>query len=146
MTAGDLHDALAKRGADLLHRALAALEHGALHFTPQTEAGATYATKIDKAEAKIDWSRPAQDVHNHIRGLSPFPGAWFEYKGERIKVLHSSLAEGEDVPGSTLDDKLTIACRKNAIRLISLQRPGKLAMGAEEFLRGFPVPKSSMLK
>ena len=145
MTAGELHDALAQLGSDLIHRALSALARGALNFTPQSDQGATYATKIAKSETQIDWSVAAQDVHNHIRGLSPHPGAWFEYKGERIKVLRSALGQEKGSPASVLDNKLTIACGEGSLRLLTLQRPGKQAMSAEEFLRGFPVSPGEKL-
>ncbi|WP_404400008.1 methionyl-tRNA formyltransferase [Pelagibacterium halotolerans] len=139
MTAGELHDEMMRRGADLMGRALAALERDALEFTPQPEAGVTYAKKIEKAEARIDFSRPAQEVHNHIRGLSPFPGAWFAFerggKPVRVKALRSTLAEGRGAPGTVLDG-LTIACGEGAVRLTQVQREGKGAMDAEAFLRG----------
>jgi methionyl-tRNA formyltransferase len=138
-TAGELHDAMMRVGADLMGRALAALERGSLDFKPQTEDGAVYAKKIEKAEARIDWSRPAEQVHNHIRGLSPFPGAWFELelagKPVRVKALRSTLAEGSGVP-DTLLDNLTIACGSGAVRLTQVQREGKSAMDAATFLRG----------
>ncbi len=110
MTAGELHDKLAPLGADLMARALSALERGSLTLTPQPEQGVTYAEKISKGETRIDWTKPWSDVHNHIRGLSPFPGAWFEMDGVRIKVLRSTKGEGSGAPGTALDDKLTIAC------------------------------------
>jgi methionyl-tRNA formyltransferase len=140
MTCGEAHDRLMLLGADLMARALAALSRGALGFTPQPAAGATYAAKIEKAEARIDWGRPAREVHDHIRGLSPFPGAFFEADwGQgptRVKALRSRLAEGTGVPGTLLDDALTIACGDGAVRLIEVQRAGKAAATAEEFLRG----------
>jgi methionyl-tRNA formyltransferase len=139
MTAGELHDALSPRGADLMARALAALERGTLTPTAQPEAGVTYADKISKDETRIDWSRPAQDVHNHIRGLSPFPGAWFELGGVRVKVLRSTRGEGVGQPGTALDGRLTIACGGGAVRLVQVQRAGKQPMAAEDFLRGTPV-------
>jgi len=143
MTAGELHDALAPLGADLMVRALSALERGTLVCSAQSEEGITYASKIDKSESRIDWSRPAPEVHNHIRGLSPFPGAWFEleHKGrtERVKVLRSVRAEGQGVPGMVLDDQITIACATGAIRLTHLQRAGKKPMGSDEFLRGAAI-------
>jgi len=139
MTAGELHDQMMLVGADLMGRALAALERGSLHFTPQPEEGATYARKIEKAETRIDWTRPAAEVHNHIRGLSPFPGAWFELdlNGQpvRIKALRSTLADGNGAPGSIGPD-LTIACGSGAVRLVTVQREGKGAMDAVTFLRG----------
>jgi methionyl-tRNA formyltransferase len=142
-TAGDLHDRLARRGADLMLRALGALERGSLTFTPQPEAGVTYAAKIGKDETRIDWERPWQEVHNHIRGLSPFPGAWFETAGEgaaaRIKVLRSTRGEGSGTPGTLLDDQLTVACGDGAVRILELQRAGRQAMKADEFLRGTPI-------
>ncbi|NGP17270.1 methionyl-tRNA formyltransferase [Devosia aurantiaca] len=139
MTAGELHDQMMRVGADLMGRALAALERGSLQFTPQPEAGTTYAAKIDKAEARIDFTQSAEAVHNQIRGLSPFPGAWFELglggKPMRIKALRSTLASGSGAPGTVLDD-LTIACGTGAVRLTQVQREGKGAMDAATFLRG----------
>jgi methionyl-tRNA formyltransferase len=146
MTAGELHDALARLGADLMPRALGALERGGLVLTPQPEAGVTYASKIAKEETRIDWSKPAKDVHNHIRGLSPFPGAWFEIAdGTRVKVLRTTRADGAGAPGTVLDDKLTIACKDGAIRLLELQRAGRQAMKAEEFLRGTAIKPGTRL-
>jgi len=145
MTAGELHDALARLGAELMPRALAALERGTLTLTSQPEAGVTYADKISKEETRIDWSKPAKAVHDHIRGLSPFPGAWFEAEDTRIKVLRSTLAQGSGAPGSVLDDRLTIACKNGAVRLLELQRAGKQAMPAEEFLRGAGITKGTRL-
>jgi len=146
MTAGELHDRMMRLGADLMGRALAALERGSLDFTPQPEDGATYAAKIDKAEARIDFSRPAGEVHNLIRGLSPFPGAWFTLdlggKPVRIKALRASLAEGDGAPGTLLGADLTIACGGGAVRLTQVQREGKGAMDAATFLRGAgPLPE-----
>lgn len=139
MIAGELHDEMMRRGADLMGRALAALERDALVFTPQPEEGVTYAAKIEKAESRIDFSKPAEEVHNHIRGLSPFPGAWFEIelggKSTRIKALRSTLAQGRGAPG-TVFDGLVIACGSGAVRLKQVQREGKGAMDAESFLRG----------
>jgi methionyl-tRNA formyltransferase len=141
MTAGELHDALSRMGADLMPRALGSLERGALELTPQPQAGVTYADKISKDETRIDWSKPAKAVHDHIRGLSPFPGAWFEMDGVRVKVLRSTLAQGSGAAGSVLDDQLTIACGEGAIRLIELQRAGKQAMKAGDFLRGNAIKR-----
>jgi methionyl-tRNA formyltransferase len=144
MTAGELHDRLAAIGGDLMHRAIGALERGALQFAQQPEAGVTYAAKIEKSETRIDWSKPWSEVHNHIRGLSPFPGAWFEMPGEngavRVKVLRTTKGEGNGAPGTALDDRLTIACGEGAIRILELQRAGKQPMKAEEFLRGTAIP------
>ena len=143
MTAADLHDALAPLGADLMVRAMGALERGQLRLTKQSEQGVTYAAKIDKAEARIDWDRSARAVLRHIHGLSPFPGAWCEMplEGEpvRLKVLRCELAKGEGRPGDLLDDRLTVACRDSAIRILELQRAGKAPMKAADFLRGTPL-------
>jgi methionyl-tRNA formyltransferase len=139
MTAGELHDALARLGAELMPRALAKLERGELRPTPQPQTGVTYAAKISKDETRIDWSKPSNEVHNHIRGLSPFPGAWFEVDGIRVKVLRSTRGEGSGAPGTVFDDKLTIACGDGAVRLVELQRAGRQAMKADEFLRGAAI-------
>jgi len=140
MTAGELHDLLMEGGALLMVEALARLEAGDLPLTPQAAEGATYSAKIDKAETRIDWSRPAREVHDRIRGLSPFPGAWcqmvFAGKVERVKLLRSTLAEGNGEPGTLLGDGLTIACGEGAVRLIELQRAGGKALSADDFLRG----------
>ncbi len=145
-TAGDLHDELARLGAGLMLRALAALEKGDLHLTPQPAAGATYANKIEKSETRIDWSRSWNKVHDHCRGLSPFPGAWFEYPNAgRIKVLRTTKGSGAGEPGRVLDDGLTVACGEGAIRLLELQRSGRQPMRADEFLRGTPIPRASIL-
>jgi methionyl-tRNA formyltransferase len=139
MTAGDLHDALSRLGADLMLRALAAAERGSLALTPQPDAGVTYAEKISKNETRITWSKPWKQVHDHIRGLSPFPGAWFEIDGVRVKVLRSTKGDGAGAAGTVLDNKLTIACGAGAVRLTQVQRAGKQPMSADEFLRGTPV-------
>lgn len=139
MTAGDLHDALSCLGADLMLRALAAADRGSLTLTPQPDKGVTYAEKISKNETRIDWSKPWKQVHDHIRGLSPFPGAWFEIGGARVKALRSTKDEGSGAAGTALDDKLTIACGAGAVRLTQVQRAGKQPMSADEFLRGTPV-------
>ena len=145
MTAGDLHDALARLGADLMLRALAALERGTVALKPQPKQGVTYAAKISKDETRIDWNRPWQQVHNHIRGLSPFPGAWCEIGGVRVKALRSTKGEGKGAPGSVLDDQLTIACGDGAVRLVQVQRAGKQPMSAEDFLRGTQVKRAMRL-
>jgi methionyl-tRNA formyltransferase len=144
-TAGDLHDRLARLGADLMVRALGALARGSLSLTAQLETGVTYASKIAKDETRIAWTRPWQEVHNHIRGLSPFPGAWFELAGDRIKVLRSTKGEGSSAPGTVLDDQLTVACGEGAVRILELQRAGRQAMKAEEFLRGANVAAGTRL-
>lgn len=143
MTTGELHDALSGLGARMMPVALSAAERGTLAATPQPADGVTYADKISKAETRIDWSKPAGNVHNHIRGLSPFPGAWFELDGMRIKVLRSTLAGGSGAPGAALDDNLAIACGDGAVRLLQVQRAGSKAMAAEEFLRGTPVRRGA---
>ncbi|MGA2127536.1 MAG: methionyl-tRNA formyltransferase [Xanthobacteraceae bacterium] len=135
-TAGELHDTLARLGADLMVRALAALERGTLAFTPQPDSGITIAAKLEKREARIDWARPWKAVHDHCRGLSPFPGAWFEQAGARIKVLRTTRGEGEGAPGTVLDGSLTVACGAGAVRILELQRAGRQPMKAGDFLRG----------
>ena len=150
MTAGELHDRLAPLGADLMLRALGALERGALVLTPQPADGVTYAAKIDKNETRIDWSRPAAAVHDHIRGLSPFPGAWCEFPAEagrpvRVKLLRTTRADGAGPCGTVLDDRLTIACGESAVRILELQRSGRQPMSADAFLRGTPLAKGVRL-
>lgn len=140
-TTGELHDVLAAQGARLMPVALAAADRGSLVATPQPADGVTYAEKISKSESRIDWSKSARDVHNHIRGLSPFPGAWFEFDGVRIKALRSTLGAGSGAPGTAVSDDLTIACGDGAVRLVQVQREGKKAMNAEEFLRGTALVK-----
>jgi len=150
MTAGELHDQMMVRGADLMGRALPALERDSLHFIPQASEGVTYAKKIDKAEARIDWSASAVDIHNKVRGLSPFPGAWFEIelngKPVRIKVIKSALVDGQDAPGTIVDDQLTIATSNGAIALTHVQREGKSVMDAQTFVRGTGSLKGKVLK
>ncbi len=144
-TAGDLHDRLARLGADLMVRALSALERGSLTLTPQPESGASYAPKIDKHETRIAWERPWREVHDHIRGLSPAPGAWCELAGARIKVLRTTRGEGNGQPGTVLDDALTVACGEGAVRMLELQRAGRQALKAHEFLRGTTVAAGARL-
>jgi methionyl-tRNA formyltransferase len=145
MTAGELHDRLARRGADLMGRALAALEKGALVLTPQKPDGVTYAAKIDKAETRVDWSKPWRAVHDHARGLSPFPGAWCEIGGARVKLMRTTKAEGAGTPGTVLDARLALACGEGAIRILELQPAGKRAMTAEDFLNGTPIAIGTVL-
>jgi methionyl-tRNA formyltransferase len=146
MTAGELHDELAQRGARLTTVALGALERGTLQLTPQANNGVTYANKIEKGETRIDWAKLSHDVHNHIRGLSPFPGAWFEAADiGRVKVLRTTRGEGAGKPGQILDDRLTVACGDGSVRLVEVQRAGKQPMRAEEFLRGTPIGRGSVL-
>jgi methionyl-tRNA formyltransferase len=139
MTAGELHDELARLGAGLMTRAVAALERGTLRFTPQPADGVTYAAKIDKSETQVDWSRPWQAVHDHVRGLSPSPGAWCGIGGGRVKLIRTGQGAGGGLPGTVLDDRLTVACGEGAVRILELQKAGGRPMRAEEFLRGTPV-------
>jgi methionyl-tRNA formyltransferase len=149
MTASDLHDALAPLGADLMVRAMGGLARGGLQLTKQGADGVTYAAKIEKAEARIDWTRPAHAVLRHIHGLSPFPGAWCELAGEgepaRLKILRCELAKGSGAAGDVLDDNLAIACGDGAIRILELQRAGKAPMKAAGFLRGTPLKPPARL-
>ena len=139
MTAGELHDALSRVGADLMLRVLAAAERDSLSLTPQPANGVTYAEKISKTETRTDWTKPWKQVHDHIRGLSPFPGAWFELDGVRVKVLRSIRGESAGPPGILLDNRLTVACGDGAVQLVQVQRAGRQPMSADEFLRGTPV-------
>ncbi|WP_027052917.1 methionyl-tRNA formyltransferase [Mesorhizobium erdmanii] len=157
MTAGDLHDRLMSLGATLMVEALARLEENTLTFTAQAAEGVTYARKIDKSETHVDWTRPAAEVHNHLRGLSPFPGAWSEIdiggRVERLKLLRSTLSEGQSLSedlalsdnlgesGGILDDRLTVACGAGAVRLVEVQRAGGKPAAASEFLRGAKIVK-----
>jgi len=149
MTAGELHDKLSVLGADLMARALGALSRGTLTFTAQPEDGVTYARKIEKAEARIDWTRPAAEIHRRICGLSPFPGAWFEADWgqglQRVKVLRSHLADAGGPAGTVLDDRLTIACGEGAVQLLQLQRAGKTPMNAADFLKGAALSPGTRL-
>ena len=139
-TAQSLHDELAALGARLMVEVLA---QDTISCEPQPAEGVTYAKKIDKAEARIDFTRGAEDVRNHIHGLSPFPGAWFSVKGTRIKALLCEVTEGSAKPGTFIDDHLAIACGSKSVRLIRLQREGKGAMEAKDFLRGFPIAQGT---
>ena len=144
-TTGDVHDRLCLLGARLMVEGLAALEAGPVKLTEQTEEGVTIAAKVSPGEAKVDWSLAARDVAARIRGMSPFPGAWFEADGQRIKVLHAKAAEGSGEPGLVLDDELRVACGSGAVRLLRLQRAGKGQMTAEEFQRGARIPRGAKL-
>jgi len=150
MTAGELHDRLMVQGASLMVEALAQLGINCLTFTPQATAGVTYARKIDKSETRVDWTRPSGEVHDHIRGLSPFPGAWCEVeiggRMERLKLLRSTLSEGVGESGGILDDRLTVACGAGAVRLVEVQRAGGRPAAAQEFLRGAKIEKGMKLK
>jgi len=148
-TAGDVHDRLAAAAAELIVRTLPEIETGRAAETPQAAEGATYAKKIRPKEARIDWSRPAAEVDRKIRGLSPFPGAWFTLptpKGEvRVKALLSTVEEAEGAPGATLDERLLVACGEGAVRLLKVQREGRGAQAAEVFLRGQSAPAGTQL-
>ncbi|AZO60343.1 methionyl-tRNA formyltransferase [Mesorhizobium sp. M1A.F.Ca.IN.022.07.1.1] len=150
MTAGELHDLLMARGASLMVDALAQLGINCLTFAPQATEGVTYARKIDKSETRVDWTRPAGEVHNHIRGLSPFPGAWCEVeiggRVERLKLLRSTLSNGVGESGGILDDRLTVACGSGAVRLVEVQRAGGRPAAAQEFLRGAKIEKGTKLQ
>ncbi|PWE56002.1 methionyl-tRNA formyltransferase [Metarhizobium album] len=149
MTAGELHDRLMFVGAKAIAEAMVKLEMGDLPLTPQPADGVLYAAKIDKAETRIDFSRPARDVHNHIRGLAPFPGAWFEAeiggKPERIKVLASEMGDGTGAAGTVMGEDLTVACGGGAVKLTRLQKAGGKPLSAADFLRGTPLPVGTRL-
>ena len=149
MTSGELHDKLMLVGAKAMAEAMNKLEHNELPLSAQPAEGVLYAAKIDKGETRIDFGKPAADVHNHIRGLSPFPGAWFEAeiagRPERIKVLGSELAEGSGAPGSVLTDDLVIACASGAVRLTKLQKAGGKLLASADFLRGTPIAPGTVL-
>ncbi|MBI3675963.1 MAG: methionyl-tRNA formyltransferase [Proteobacteria bacterium] len=144
-TYGQLHDELARLGADLMARALAALERGSVTEAPQPATGATYAKKISKDEAHIDWTKPARELDRLIRGLSPIPGAWCEAGDERLKVLYAEPVSGSGAPGEILDNTLTVACGEGALRISRAQRPGKAPMDAIELARGFALPRGTKL-
>ncbi len=144
-TAGDLTGELAKTGAKLMARALVALERGNAEAVPQAAEGITYAKKILKEEARIDWTKSAAEVDCHIRGLSPWPGAWSEAAGERLKILYAEPVAGKGAPGEVLDDELTIACGSGAVKLLHVQRPGKAAMNAADLLRGWSLAPGTKL-
>ena len=150
MTASDLEASLAHVGADLMVRAMAALERDELPLVPQSQFGAVYADKISKSEARIDWTRPARQVLRHCHGLSPFPGAWSEIELNalpvRLKVLRCELAAGSGLPGEILDRDLTVACGEGAIRIVQLQREGGKPMSADAFVRGTRVGKGSRMR
>ncbi|KPF47312.1 methionyl-tRNA formyltransferase [Rhizobium sp. AAP43] len=152
MTAGELHDALSLIGAEAMVEAIGLLEEGRLDTVSQPDDGVLYAAKIDKAETRVDFSRPATDVHNHIRGLSPFPGAWTEIevngKPERVKLLGSHLEQAVGAlgaPGTVVDDRLTIACGTGSVSLVRLQKAGGKPLPGEDFLRGTPVAKGTVI-
>jgi methionyl-tRNA formyltransferase len=154
-TAGKVHDAFASRGAELMVKALAGLEDRTITATRQPTEGATHAPKLTKAEGRMDWTRPAIELERLVRGLFPAPGAWFEYKGERIKVLMARKLSGipdkvDDsderwVPGELYDNSLTVVCGSDALRLEKVQRPGRSELLAGQFLNGTPIPRRSKL-
>jgi methionyl-tRNA formyltransferase len=144
-TTGDVHDRLSLLGAGLMAKAIADLEAGPVQLTPQADHGVTIAAKVTPAEARIDWTRPAKDVAAHIRGLSPWPGAWFELDGQRIRALHAKAESGSGEPGDVLDEKLLVAAGRGAVRITRLQRAGKGEMTAEEFQRGARIARGRRL-
>jgi methionyl-tRNA formyltransferase len=144
-TTGDVHDRLCVLGAGIMVEALAALETGPVVLEQQAEEGVTIAPKVSAAEARIDWTQTGEQAAARIRGMSPFPGAWFELDGQRIKVLHAIADTGAGAPGSVLDDELNVACGSGAVRLTRLQRAGKGQMTAEEFQRGARIAKGARL-
>jgi methionyl-tRNA formyltransferase len=144
-TAGELTQSLSRLGADLMARALGALERDQVQQTPQPEAGVTYAKKILKDEARIDWTKSAGEIDCHIRGLSPWPGAWTEAKGERLKILAAMPVRDRGEPGEVLTDDLVIGTGDDAIKLLKVQRPGKGVMDAREMLKGFSLPPGTLL-
>src|SRR5262249_42170224 len=145
-----IHDQLSLMGASLMLSALSLLERSELIFSPQPKDRATYAPKIAKEETRIDWTKTSAEVHNRIRALSPYPGAWFEAllggKAERVKVLRSVLVPGKGDPGQLLDANLTVACGSLAVRLTQVQRSGRKPMGGADFLRGFPLGKGTQFE
>lgn len=152
VTAGELHDRLSEITASLLVEAMARLERGELPVNPQAETGVTYAAKISKAETRVDFTLPAAVVHNHVRGLSPTPGAWFELRSgdrtERVKLLETEIIDMHDTnatPGTILDDRLAVACGKGAVRLLRLQKAGGKPLAAQDFLRGVSIPTGTVL-
>ncbi len=152
MTTGELHDILAAKTAHLMVEAMVRLDQGALPVTPQSADGVSYASKISKGETRVDFSQTAQNVHNHVRGLAPSPGAWFELetagRGERIKLLATQVVDTGTkgaVPGTALDGELTIGCGEGTIRLLTLQKAGGKPLAAQDFLRGTPVPAGTVI-
>jgi methionyl-tRNA formyltransferase len=145
-TTGDsLHDALSALGARLIVTALARLEAGTLTATPQPEAGATYAAKLGKDEGRLDWTRPAVELERAVRAFTPWPGAWFDYAGERVKVLSAAVADARGAAGTVLDHALTVACGDGALRLLTVQRAGRSPLDADAFLRGYALPPGTRL-
>jgi methionyl-tRNA formyltransferase len=152
-TAASLHDTLATLGAELIVEALEGIASGSLTPTPQPSEGATYAPKLERDEGHLEWSRPAAQLERAVRALNPWPGTWFEHRGERIKVLAAGVVDGRGEPGVVLDDAPSppsgdapiVACGEGALRLLRLQRPGRKPADAAEFLRGYPLPPGTRL-
>ncbi len=145
MTAAILHDALSAMGARLIVEALRGLADGTLNAEPQPEQGVTYAAKLTREEGRLDWTESAAAIERRIRAFTPWPGAWCEIAGARVKLLAAQVVDGAGVPGTVLDDQLTVACGEGAVRPSRLQREGRKEMDAETFLRGFPLPKGSRI-
>ncbi len=144
-TASDLHDRLADLGAAMIVPALAGCDQGTLSATPQDRDGITYAAKLDRHEGRLDWNFDADELERRVRGLNPWPGVWFEHAGARIKVLAAAVCEGAGQPGTLLEGPLSIACGRGALKLLRVQKQGKAAMTAEDFLRGFDLPVGTKL-
>jgi methionyl-tRNA formyltransferase len=151
-TAQNLHDDLAKKGASLMVEALAGIDTGTLHSVPQVEVGVTYASKLKPIEGKIDWTQPAVLLERQVRALNPWPGVWFEFGGNRMKVL-AAKAEAEVgerdrviLPGTTIDNKLGIACGSGILRLTKLCQAGKASLDASTYLRGSPIDSGTTLQ
>ncbi len=144
-TGESLHDALAEMGSRLIVDALERIAAGSVQPTPQPEDGVTYAKKLSRGEARIDWHDPADELERKLRAFTPWPGSWFDLDGQRVKLLAAEVADGDGAPGTVLDDTFTVACGERALRLTRLQRQGKGAMDAADFLRGTPVPAGHVL-
>jgi methionyl-tRNA formyltransferase len=144
-TADNLHDALAKIGAPLMLRALEGLATGTLVPQPQAAEGVTYAAKLEKDEGRLEWRRPAKELDRMVRGLDPWPRAWFEHGGVKLKVHAAEVVAGRGIPGTVLDGALTVACGEQALRISILQRPGRAPMPAADLLRGFAIPAGTVL-
>lgn len=144
-TAERLHDSLAQMGAALMVEALRGIADGILAPTPQPDVGVTYAHKLERNEGRLDWSLPAEQLERMVRALNPWPSVWFQHQGERIKVLAATIEMTEGVPGTVVDDRLSIACGTGALRPLRVQRSGKGAVETDAFLRGYPVPQGTVL-
>ena len=144
-TGESLHDQLSALGARLIVEALEGLSSGRISPTPQAEDGATYAAKLTREEGHLDWTRPAVELERQVRAFSPWPGAWFEHDGNRLKVIAAEVAAGSGAPGSVLDDQLTVACGEGALRLSTVQREGRAPVEAAALLRGYPIAPGSVL-